>query len=214
VPEDPTARHRARGLGRLLTLRNASPRHAAPATIPPAPAADPDTGTLRPPRVVIVLAVLAVLMLTAAATLTFRGPGAPQVAGPVPTLSIPRVPGEAGPPAPASRRQLQAVRQAAKASSAPSTPATSAPTTAPRVMLGPATDADLPPLLSSYCRTTYGRFTMATSTPDGWVCALFGRPPIAVDMDAMCRWRYGDNAWAALGTSTNPQSWRCYRDGP
>ncbi len=93
----------------------------------------------------------------------------------------------------------------------PGAPPTSA---AAPVLLGPGTNAALPPMLNSYCRATYGRFTAARSTAGGWVCDVFGRPSVALDMTAVCRWTYGDNAFAVLGSATDPQSWRCYRAGP
>jgi hypothetical protein len=210
VPDDVTARHRAGGIGRLVALRAAAPRHAA------APAVSADGATMELPVLrsrhwPMAVAVLAVLMLVAVTPLVFRRPDASQVAVPLPTVSIPPPPtGTVTPSAPASRRPLQAVRQAAKARPAPS----SAPGSVAPVLLGPATDTDLPALLGSYCRVTYGRLTLAASTSDGWFCAPLGRATTAIDMDAMCRWRYGTAAWADLGDDTDPRSWRCYRDGP
>jgi hypothetical protein len=209
VPTDVTARHRAGGVGRLLALRTATPRHAA---------ADPSTGgatvelrVLRPRRWPLALAVLALVLLAAVTPLALREPGGPQLAVPLPQVSVPPLPTRsAAASPPATRRALRAVRQAAKASPAPSS---AAPGAAP-VLLGPATGAELPALLGSYCRATHGRLTLAASTADGWVCAPLGRTALTLDMDAMCRWRYGAGGWADLGNDTDPRSWRCYRDGP
>ena len=204
MPNDVTARHRARDVGRLLALRTAAPRHAADG----APA---EVRALRPRRWPLALGLLALSMLAAVTPLAFRAPGTPQVAVPLPLVSIPALPTVTEPPSPSpSRRAPQAVRQAVKAEPEPTS---ATPSTAP-VLLGPATGAELPALLGSYCRATYGRLTLAASTPDGWVCAPLGRATVALDMDAMCRWRYGDSGWADLGRESDPRSWRCYRDGP
>jgi hypothetical protein len=216
VPEDVTARHRAGGVGRLLAVRTAAPRHAAPE--PFTAGATLEIRLPRPRRrpLALALAVLAVLLLAAVTPLARREPETPQVAVPLPAISVPPPPTAARTASPAAtRRALQAIRQAAKASPAPSATPTSAPaTTVPRVLLGPASDADVGPLLASYCRETYGRFSLAVATAESWVCARLGRAVVAVDMDAMCRRRYGDSAWADLGRATDPRSWRCYRDGP
>jgi len=166
------------------------------------------------------LSVLAVLLLVVVTPLVFRAPETSQATVPLPTISLPALPTETD-PAPATRRQLQAARQAAKvaaaspaAVSASASAVTSASAAVAPVLLGPASNAELVSSLSSYCRATYGQFTRATSTADGWVCSTFGRGSVALDMDAMCRWSYGDGARAVLGSATDPESWRCYRDGP
>ena len=205
MPADVTARHRAGGVGRLIAVRTAAPRHAA-APAPFAGGATLELRVLRPRRWPLVLAGLALALLAAVTPLALREPGTPQAAVPLPVVSIPPPAAE---PSPAGRT-LHAVRQAAKASPTP----TSAAPSVPPVLLGPASGAELPALLGSYCRATYGRLTLAASTADGWVCAPLGRAPVPLAMDPMCRWRYGDAAWADLGSDTDPRSWRCYRDGP
>ena len=164
------------------------------------------------------LSVLAVPMLVAVTPLAFRASGTPQATVPLPTISLPALPTETDPAPATTRRQLQAARQAAKAGAAPSSAAASASASASSavapVLLGPASNGELLSLLDSYCRSTYGQFTSAVSTAGGWVCSTFGRGAVAVDMDAMCRWSYGGSARAVLGSATDPQSWRCYRDGP
>jgi len=168
------------------------------------------------------LSVLAVLMLVVVTPLALRAPGTPQATVPLPTISLPALPTETDPAPASTRRQLQADRQAAKVGAAPSSAAAStsasvsvsASAAVAPVLLGPASNAELLSSLNSYCRATYGQFTRATSTAGGWVCSTFGRGSVALDMDAMCRWSYGDGARAVLGSSTDPESWRCYRDGP
>jgi hypothetical protein len=190
------------------------PRHAAEA-----PFADRATVEFRVPRsrrrLLWVPAVLAVLVLAAVTPLAFRGPGTPRAAVPLPTVSVPP-PTWTDPPAPATTRpRLRAVRQAAKLSPAPSSASPSAsPTAAAPVLLGPAADADVGPLVGTYCRATHGRFSLAAATGDSWACARIGRAGVAVDMDALCRWRYGDTAWSDLRRAGDARSWRCYRDGP
>ncbi|MEU8615470.1 hypothetical protein AB0C29_46560 [Actinoplanes sp. NPDC048791] len=214
MPVDVTARHRAGGIGRLLAVRTAVPRHAAEA-----PLADRATVEFRVPRsrrrLLWLPVVLAVLLLPAVALLT-RGSGTPRAAVPLPTVSVPPPPAWTDPPAPtATRPQLRAVRQAAKLSPAPSSASPSSSPSAPApVLLGPGADADVGPLIGSYCRATHGRFSLAVAAADTWTCARIGRAGIAVDMDALCRWRYGAAAWADLGRAGDARSWRCYRDGP
>ena len=211
MPVDVTARHRAGGIGRLLAVRTAVPRHAAEA-----PFADRATVEFRVPRsrrrALWVPAVLALLVLAAVTPFAFRGSGAPRAAVPLPAVSVPPPPTWTDLPAPtATRPQLRAVRQAAKLS--PAAPSASSSAPAP-VLLGPGADADVGPLVGSYCRATHGRFSLATATADTWTCARIGRAGIAVDMDTLCRWRYGAAAWADLGRAGDARSWRCYRDGP
>lgn len=222
MPEDVTARHRSGGAGRLLALRSASPRHAAPAFAPPvASVASVASATRTAGKMPWALSVLAVLMLVVVIPLAFRAPGTQQATVPLPTFSVPALPTETDPAPAATRRQLQAARQAAKAGAPPSAAASASavvsvsPSAAvAAVLLGPASNGELLSSLNSYCRATYGQFTRAMPTADGWVCGTFGRGTVALDLDAMCRWSYGDRARAVLGSATDPQSWRCYRDGP
>lgn len=105
----------------------------------------------------------------------------------------------------------------------PPTPASSQPappTSAPRlgvphavtlrtpVLLGPLTRGRL----TSYCRTTHGPGMTAALDDGDWTCW----PPDAgrglIDMDAVCRWRYGDDGWAGMTDDDDPTTWRCYRD--
>ncbi|RSM72250.1 hypothetical protein DMB66_06575 [Actinoplanes sp. ATCC 53533] len=219
MPEDVTARHRAGGAGRLLAVRSASPRHAAPVFAPSVASA-----TRTAAKMPWALSVLAMLMLVVVTPLALRAPDTQQATVPLPTFSVPALPTETDPAPATTRRQLQADRQVIKIGPAPSAaapsasasasvPASASAVVAP-VLLGPASNAELLSSLNSYCRATYGQFTRAMSTADGWVCGTFGRGPVALDLDAMCRWSYGDRARAVLGSATDPQSWRCYRDGP
>ncbi|WP_433727187.1 hypothetical protein ACQP2Y_11730 [Actinoplanes sp. CA-051413] len=215
MPVDVTARHRAGGIGRLLAVRTAVPRHAAGA-----PLADRATVEFHVPRprrrLLWVPAVLALVLLAVVTPLAFRESRTLRAAVPLPTVTVPPPPAWTDPPAPtATRPQLRAVRQAAKLSPAPSSASPSASPSAPApVLLGPGADADVGPLAGSYCRATHGRFSLATATADTWTCARIGRAGITVDMDALCRWRYGASAWADLGRAGDARSWRCYRDGP
>ncbi|BCJ50766.1 hypothetical protein Asp14428_22410 [Actinoplanes sp. NBRC 14428] len=156
--------------------------------------------------------VVAAALLTLAATVPLllrHDAGTPQATVRLPVVSIPP-PAVAVAPAPsAARHPLRAVARARKPS--PSPPPTSG---APPVLLGPAGAAALPQLLTSYCRATVGRLTLAVSTAGGWACGRVARDPVPIDMDAMCRWRYGANAWAELRDDTDATGWRCYRDGP
>jgi hypothetical protein len=217
VPDEVSARHRAGGLGRLITVRSATPRHAAPGPTPGA------TGrTALRPWALLALVLLLLAVAVPVSVFTLRRSDAPRAAVPLPLVSFAPRPATSGSPSPtATRRALRALPRAAKATIAltpsPTSPAaTSRPASAPAraVLLGPAADGDLPALLSSYCQATQGQFTLAMSTRTGWVCAGFGRPAGPIDMGAMCRWRYGDRARAEQGDPADPRSWRCYRDGP
>ncbi|MEV4639625.1 hypothetical protein AB0J80_19940 [Actinoplanes sp. NPDC049548] len=204
MPEQVNGRHRATGRGRYLSLRLAIPRHAA---ADPTAVAQPRAS--RWPWAIVVAAFVA---LGATVPLLLHDPGTPQAAVPLPAVSIPPPPTAAATPS-ATRRPLRAVAQARKISPS-ATPSASRSTKAAPVLLGPADDAGLPQLLNDYCRANVGRFTLAVSTPDGWACGRLARDPVRIDMDAMCRWRYGDAAWADLPDGAATTGWRCYRDGP
>lgn len=105
----------------------------------------------------------------------------------------------------------------------PPTPASSQPappTSAPRQGVPHAVQLRTPVLLglltrgrlTSYCRATYGPGITAALDDGDWTC----RPPGAgrglIDMDAVCRWRYGDDGWAGMIDNDDPTTWRCYRD--
>jgi hypothetical protein len=66
--------------------------------------------------------------------------------------------------------------------------------------------------LTSYCRTTYGVGITAALSDDGWTCWPPDTGRGLIDMDAVCRWRYGDDGWAGMTDDNDPTTWRCYRD--
>ena len=66
--------------------------------------------------------------------------------------------------------------------------------------------------LTSYCRATYGAAITAASTDDGWICWPPDTGRGLIDMDAVCRSRYGDDGWAGMTDDKDPTTWRCYRD--
>ena len=66
--------------------------------------------------------------------------------------------------------------------------------------------------LIAYCRTTYGPAITAASTDDGWTCWPPDTGRGLIDMDAVCRWRYGEDGWAGMTDDNDPSTWRCYRD--
>jgi hypothetical protein len=76
------------------------------------------------------------------------------------------------------------------------------------VLLGPLTGERL----AAYCRAHYGPAITAASTDDGWTCWPPDSGRGLIDMDAACRWRYGDAGWAGMTNDDNPNTWRCYRD--
>jgi hypothetical protein len=66
--------------------------------------------------------------------------------------------------------------------------------------------------LTSYCRTTYGAHITAALSDDGWMCWPPDSGRGLIDMNAVCRWRYGDDGWAGMTDDSDPATWRCYRD--
>jgi hypothetical protein len=111
-------------------------------------------------------------------------------APPLPKVSIPP-PSTAAPTEPPQRFE----RQRAKAR--------------PPVLLGPT---DLATALVGYCKDKVGPGGAATTTADGWRCSRTIASPHPIDMDAACRFFYGEDAWAGMLDDNDPQTWRCYRD--
>ena len=66
--------------------------------------------------------------------------------------------------------------------------------------------------LSAYCRSTYGPGITAALDDAGWKCWPPGTGRGLIDMDAVCRWRYGEDGWAGMTDDDDPTTWRCYRD--
>ena len=161
---------------------------------------------MRPRRWPWAVVVAALLALGATVPPLLHDPGTPQAAVPLPKISLPQPRMPAASPAPSPTRQaLRAVAQARKVKPSP---------IAAPVLLGPAGTDRLPQMLNDYCRATVGPMTLAVSTAEGWVCGRLARDPAPIDMDAMCRWRYGDAAWADLPDGAGSGGWRCYRDAP
>ncbi|MEV6601035.1 hypothetical protein AB0M36_29920 [Actinoplanes sp. NPDC051346] len=156
-------------------------------------------------------AVVAAALLTLAATVPLvllQDVGTPQASVPLPAVSIPQPPTETNQPA--SRRPVRSVAQARKAS-----PSASVSSSVPApALLGPTEAGGLPRLLTSYCRETVGRSTLAFLTGGSWSCGRAHRDPVPIAMNAMCGWRYGTGAYATRDDDTDPTGWRCYRDRP
>ena len=114
---------------------------------------------------------------------------APRISQPAPVLSLPS---PYRPKWPTAR----AVRQAAKQR--------------PPVLLGtPGQEA-----LTRYCPHTTGPYGRAIADGGDWVCRpLFGAP-VPIRLGRACRFLYGDRAWGVRTGSGDPQTWRCYRNGP
>jgi hypothetical protein len=66
--------------------------------------------------------------------------------------------------------------------------------------------------LTSYCRSTYGPDITAALADDSWSCWPPDTGRGLIDMDAVCRWRFGDDGWAGMTNDNDPATWRCYRD--
>ena len=66
--------------------------------------------------------------------------------------------------------------------------------------------------LRSYCRAAFGHGISAALSDDGWMCWPPDTGRGLIDMDAVCRWRYGDDGWAGMIDDADPATWRCYRD--
>jgi hypothetical protein len=103
---------------------------------------------------------------------------------------------------------------------APVTSRSAPPASAPREGVPHAATLRTPVLLgllrhtrlTSYCRTTYGPDITAALSDDGWMCWPPDTGRGLIDMDAVCRWRYGDDGWAGMTDDSDPTTWRCYRD--
>jgi hypothetical protein len=142
----PSARHRAAGFGRYLSLAPARPRHALPVTDRP----------LR--RDLLAGGAAAVVLCTAGGALgavaaNVRDAGTAPVAGvPLPVISFP------APAVPVALGAKDAVRQAAKIR--------------PPVYLGPLGVTQL----TTYCRAHAGAATTAVVIDDGWACGPNAEP--------------------------------------
>jgi hypothetical protein len=66
--------------------------------------------------------------------------------------------------------------------------------------------------LTAYCRATYGPAVTAASIDGEWRCGPPDTGRGLIDMDAVCRWRYGEDGWAGMTDDNDPRTWRCSRD--
>jgi hypothetical protein len=193
VPDRP-GRHRAPGHGRYVALRRAPARHRADDRTIEIPRI---TGRRLPLRVGLLTAIAGLALtdvMLGALPLRHDQQSAPVAGGPLPAFTIPVPPTAA---APSTRAARGAQRQRAKAR--------------PPVLLGPR---DLAASIAAYCTRHVSGATGAKPADDGWQCERPLVRPVAVDMDAACRWRYGPDAWAGMLDDNDQQSWRCYRDPP
>ncbi len=79
-------------------------------------------------------------------------------------------------------------------------------------LLGPPADETLEAVLTTYCVKVRGELAVATldADADGWQCRHAERTT-TLNIDAACRWFYGEGAWSKALDESNPYSWRCYR---
>jgi hypothetical protein len=182
----PPARHRAGGSGRPIAFRTAAPRHAAPTrrrALPLPEAARP--ALLAGAGLAIVLGPVAGAIVAIAVNVDRHGAVVPPLLIPAPA------PAHGAPPAfvpPEGVPRAMAVRFP--------------------VLLGRLTGDRL----AAYCRTRYGPAITAALIDDGWTCWPPDTGRGLIDMDAACRWRYGEAGWAGMTNDDNPDTWRCYRD--
>jgi hypothetical protein len=101
-------------------------------------------------------------------------------------------------------RSTSATPRTARTSASPT------PTRAP-VLLGlPGADT-LQATLTAYCAQVRGASAVAALGEGDWACRNAERTT-ALDMDAVCRWIHGDDAWSATLDDDDPNSWRCFKD--
>ncbi len=79
-------------------------------------------------------------------------------------------------------------------------------------LLGPPADETLEAVLTTYCVKVRGELAVATLDAEaaGWQCRHAERTT-TLNIDAACRWFYGEGAWSKALDESNPYSWRCYR---
>ena len=183
----PPARHRAGGFGRYVAFTTAAPRHAVQQQrqVPP-----------------VVSGGLAVVLWTSGGALgavaanLHEADTVPRAAVRLPAISIPIPPTAWPTPSMSGARwsASRAVPQAAKVR--------------PPVLLGLLRDGRL----TTYCRALRGSSNVAVVTDDGWACRPVANGRGLLSMNAVCRWFYGDSAWAGMIDDNDPDTWRCYRD--
>jgi hypothetical protein len=195
--------HRARGFGRYLALRRATPRHHV----------DDQLESDRRPLLILFAIVAAVVAGTLVMTARWSPGVTPRSAATSPTVSIPAT----ATGTPSFRSGLSAARGAPSAgrpsagppaptpSPKPSSPKPSGPQPAAAeptaVLLGPEGAVALAAILTDYCGAR------AVVVEGDWTCK--GKP---IDMDKACVFRYDEDAWAGMLNDDDPRTWRCYRD--
>jgi hypothetical protein len=178
----PPARHRAAGSGRYVSLAPARPRHALP------------TADRAMRRDLLAGGAVAVVLCTGGAGLGAVAANlrsvdtAPEAGVPLPVISIPV------PAVPLALGAKTGVGQTAKVR--------------PPIYLGPLGGTQLTWYCRAHAGTARGRVG-AVVTDDGWACGAAGKP---LGMNAVCRWWYGNAAWAGMIDDNDPDTWRCYRD--
>jgi hypothetical protein len=108
-------------------------------------------------------------------------------------------------------KPLETLPRASRSAPSPSASATPSASTE-AVLLGPADGGRLQPSLTAYCRQSSEADAVAVPTDAGWACRAPAAGDGTIDMDRVCRWYYGDDAWAATLDDDDEFSWRCYRD--
>jgi hypothetical protein len=161
-------------------------------------------------RLTLIMAI-GVLLTGTAVEVTSRmhgtsSPTASELLSPSVTISASdpawTVPGPSASPSPAPSASVALPRRTTSPAASP------APTA---LLLGPNDSATLQPALTAYCRKTAGDTTVAVPAADGsWTCMVVPDNGGTVDMDAMCRWYYGDDAWSKSADDDDPYGYRCY----
>jgi hypothetical protein len=81
------------------------------------------------------------------------------------------------------------------------------------VLLGPTDTGQLWGITDAWCKARdRDSYVQPGQQSDGrWWCLRWGTQPTTVDMNAACRIRYGNGAFAQTTNSRDPYAWRCYK---